>query len=116
MTDIQTVLLSQLNRSLVGSEMARDIDEVLIERFRAAKQAYRSLPQSQVGGKVEQQRQQLLNRIAMLQSETFFKVSSDTALTGPVARWRDEPHSEPTMAATTAAYRPYWGGSSAIEA
>lgn len=81
MTDIQTVLLSQLNRSLVGSEMARDIDEVLIERFRAAKQAYRSLPNAQVGGKVEQQRQQLLNRIAMLQSETFFKVSSDTALT-----------------------------------
>ena len=81
MTDIQTVLLSQLNRSLVGSELARDIDEVLIERFRAAKQAYRSLPETQVGGKVEQQRQLLLSRIAMLQSETFFKVSNDTALT-----------------------------------
>lgn len=81
MTDIQTVLLSQLNRSLVGSEMARDIDEVLIDRFRAAKQAYRSMPAAQVAGKVEQQRQLLLSRIAMLQSETFFKVSNDTALT-----------------------------------
>ncbi len=29
--------------------------------------------------------------------------SSETALTGPVARKRDEPHSEPTTAATAAA-------------
>ncbi len=25
------------------------------------------------------------------------RTSIDTALTGPVARWRDEPHNEPTM-------------------
>ena len=42
--------------------------------------------------------------------------SIETALTGPVARCREDPHSEPTIAATTAAYRPYWGGSSAIDA
>ena len=80
MTDIQTVLLSQLNRSLVGSDLARDIDDVLIERFRVAKQTYRNMTQSQINARVEQQRHELLTKISMLQSETFFKVSSDGAL------------------------------------
>ena len=52
MTDIQTVLLSQLNRSLVGSDLARDIDDVLIERFRVAKQTYRNMTQSQIAAEV----------------------------------------------------------------
>ena len=37
MTDIQTILLSQLNRNLVGAEMAKDIDDVLIDHEGRAK-------------------------------------------------------------------------------
>lgn len=81
MTDIQTILLSQLNRHLVGSEMAKDIDDVLVDRFGAAKQEYRSIPKDELDGDVEEKRVELLNRISMLQSQTFFKVSKDDALT-----------------------------------
>lgn len=80
MTDIQTILLSQLNRNLVGAEMAKDIDDVLIDRIRVAKQEYRSIPRSALVGEVEEKRFHLLNRISMLQSETFFKISNDSAL------------------------------------
>ncbi|MCG8594446.1 MAG: hypothetical protein MI785_08755, partial [Kiloniellales bacterium] len=81
MTDIQTILLSQLNRHLVGSDLAKDIDEVLVDRFGAAKQEYRSIPKDELDGDVEEKRVELLNRISMLQSQTFFKVSKDDALT-----------------------------------
>jgi len=81
MTDIQTILLSQLNRNLVGSEMAKDIDDVLVDRFGAAKQEYRSIPREELDGDVEEKRVELLNKISVLQSQTFFKVSNDDALT-----------------------------------
>lgn len=84
MTDIQTILLSQLNRNLVGSDMAKDIDDVLVERFGAAKQEYRSIPKEELDGDVEEKRVELLNKISVLQSQTFFKVSSDDALTSMI--------------------------------
>jgi hypothetical protein len=61
--------------------MARDIDDVLIDRIRVAKQEYRSIPRSALVGEVEEKRFHLLNKISMLQSETFFKISNDAALT-----------------------------------
>ena len=81
MTDIQTILLSQLNRHLVGSDLAKDIDNVLIDRFRTAKQEYRTIPKTELKGDVEEKRFELLNNISVLQSQTFFKVSNDGALT-----------------------------------
>ena len=80
MTDIHTILLSELNRNLAGSDLAKDIDDALIERIRVAKGAYQSIPRSQLRIDVEEKRTQLLNEISMLQSETFFKVGQNDLL------------------------------------
>jgi len=81
MTDIHTILLSELNRNLAGSDLAKDIDDALIERIAAAKRSYQAIPQSQLRFDVEEKRVQLLNEISMLQSETFFKVGHNAGLT-----------------------------------
>ena len=80
MTDIHTILLSELNRNLAGSDLAKDIDDALIDRIRVAKQSYQAIPQSQLRFDVEEKRVQLLNEISMLQSETFFKVGHNALL------------------------------------
>lgn len=80
MTDIHTILLSELNRNLAGSDLAKDIDDALIERIRIAKSAYQSIPRNQLRIDVEEKRTQLLNEISMLQSETFFKVGHNDLL------------------------------------
>jgi hypothetical protein len=80
MTDIHTILLSELNRTLTGSELAKDIDDALIERIRVAKRAYQGIPHGQLRFDVEEKRTQLLNEISMLQSETFFKVGHSATL------------------------------------
>jgi hypothetical protein len=80
MTDIHTILLSELNRNLAGSELAKDIDTALIERSRAAKHAYQAVPKAQLRVDVEEKRFELLNEISMLQSETFFKVGHNALL------------------------------------
>jgi hypothetical protein len=80
MTDIHTILLSELNRTLAGSELAKDIDDALIERIRVAKRSYQSIPHGQLRFDVEEKRSQLLNEISMLQSETFFKVGHSATL------------------------------------
>ena len=80
MTDIHTILLSELNRNLAGSDLAKDIDDALIGRIAAAKRSYQAIPRSQLRFDVEEKRVQLLNEISMLQSETFFKVGHSAAL------------------------------------
>ena len=80
MTDIHTILLSELNRNLAGSELAKDIDDALIERIASAKRSYQAIPKSQLRFDVEEKRVQLLNEISMLQSETFFKVGHNAVL------------------------------------
>lgn len=80
MTDIHTILLSELNRNLADSDLAKDIDDALIERIHVAKRSYQSIPQEKLRFDVEEKRVQLLNEISMLQSETFFKVGHNALL------------------------------------